>query len=132
MSKLNKILFGRRTLAILVAIVMVLQLLPMATFADTARADAAVKGAVGVAGGEEDGKPGDEDFNPGGLIGDPELPQNPSEPEESAEPAEPAEPADPETPAEPENPEAPAEPENPEEPAEPEAEEEGNEDPDAA
>ncbi|MDO4834825.1 MAG: hypothetical protein Q4B07_00005, partial [Clostridia bacterium] len=34
MSKLTKIFFGRRTLAIVVAIVMMLQLLPLATLAD--------------------------------------------------------------------------------------------------
>ena len=48
MSKLISILFSRRTLAILVAIVMVLQLLPLATIADNAEGDADAVDVVAV------------------------------------------------------------------------------------
>lgn len=114
MSKLNKFLFGRRTWAIIVAIVMVLQLLPIATIADTTKGDESASFVPGRReGGDGDwtpgGKGGEEDFNPGALIGD--LP---------GETEQPTEPENPEEPVEPENPETPVEPEEPGEPADPE------------
>ena len=149
MSKLTKIFFGRRTLAIVVAIVMVLQLLPFATLADDANdasdADVSTEDVVTVdpavaESGEETvideisedpAEPTDPE-NPENPAepADPENPVNPEEPVEPAEPAdpeEPVEPADPENPVNPEEPVEPAEPVDPEEPvAEPETEEAGN------
>ena len=148
MSKLTKIFFGRRTLAIVVAIVMVLQLLPFATLADDANdasdADVSTEDVVTVdpavaESGEETvideisedpAEPADPE-NPENPAepADPENPVNPEEPVEPAEPAdpeEPVEPADPENPVNPEEPVAPADPENPEEPVEEPAEEAKN------
>ena len=126
MSKLSRILFGRRTWAIVVSLIMVLQLLPLATIADNAEGSADAVDVVAVdrsgieigvdeVGLQTDGRGDEGDFNPGALIGD--LPDNPTDPEN---PEEPENPADPENPEEPEDPADPENTEEPEDPADPE------------
>ncbi len=140
MSKLTNRVFGRRFWAVLVAIIMVVQLLPVAAIADYVEQtdeDGAIVDFVsnrGYDGGIEvdtvEPAKGEGTVAPIGNAGgsfeggeeiDPILPVVPvtgdEEPEEPADPAEPEEPAEePEEPAE--EPEEPVEPEEPEEPAE--------------
>ncbi|MBR2645101.1 MAG: InlB B-repeat-containing protein, partial [Clostridia bacterium] len=143
MSKLTNRVFGRRFWAVLVAIIMVVQLLPVAAIADYVEQtdeDGAIVDFVsnrGYDGGIEvdtvEPAKGEGTVAPIGNAGgsfeggeeiDPILPVVPvtgdEEPEEPADPAEPEEPAEePEEPEEPaEEPEEPVEPEEPEEPAE--------------
>lgn len=134
MSKLTKIFFGRRTLAIVVAIVMVLQLLPFATLADDANdasdADVSTEDVVTVdpavaESGEETVI--DEISEDPAEPANPENPENPAEPADPENPVNPEEPVEPAEPADPEEPVEPAEPVDPEEPvAELETEEAGN------
>lgn len=120
MSKMNSILFGRRTWAIIVSLIMVFQMLPLATIADSTTGNAIAEDVVEVdrqgndivvdeVGMESGGwKPGrdDDGKEPGGLIGD-----LPTDPLASEQPSEPENPGEPENPVEPENPGESADPE---------------------
>ena len=129
MSKLNKILFGRRFWAIVIAIVMVLQLLPATSIAETF--DRGNGGRPSFGGG--DSGSGNEGIGAGhasDLIdrdgdGDPEKPDFPVGPEATPEPENPVEPQDPEDPADPEDPVDPQDPVDPEDGTKPQDPEDG-------
>ena len=118
----------KKLIALLLALVMTLSVVSVASFAE----DPAPEGAEVTAEGAVETIPGEEEPEeiipveeviPADEPAEPEQPEEPAEPEEPAQPDEPAEPEQPEEPAEPEDPaqpDEPVEPEQPEEPAEPE------------